>query len=76
MGRINIVQMTVLLKAIYRFSAMPIKVSMSFFAVIEMSILKFICKQKRPRKAKVILSKKSNAEGIKIWTSNYTTKSE
>ena len=65
-GRINIVKMTVLTNAIYRFSVIPIKLPMAFFTELKQKISQFIWKHKRPGIAKGVLRKKNGAGGINL----------
>ena len=65
LGRINIVKMTILPKAIYRLNAIPSNYK-EFFTELEQKIAQFVWKHKRPRIAKAHSRKKNRAGEIKL----------
>ena len=75
-GRINIVKMTILPKAIYRFNAIPIKLPIAFFMELEQKNLKICMETQKTPKSQSNLEKKKKMELEESdpLTSDYTTK--
>ena len=66
MEKTHIVKMTILLKGIYRFKVIPVKLPMTVFTELEQIVLKFVWKQKGPQIAKTLLRKKNGAGRIRL----------
>ena len=65
-GRINILKMSILPKALYTFNAILIKLPMVFFRDLEQMISQFVQKYKKPQIAKALLRKKNGTGGTNL----------
>ena len=73
-GRISFVIMSIPPTEMYRFNAIPTKLSMAFFTELDQTILKFVWNHKRSQIAKEMLREKHKAEESHFLISNYIIK--
>ena len=65
-GRINIIKMFMLPKAIYRFNTIPIKISITYLTEVDQIFQKSVWNHKRSQIAMGILRKKNKVGGIML----------
>ena len=73
-SNINIAKMTILPKAIYRFNAIPVKISLAFFTELEQTFFNLYGNTKDPEQPKQSLIRKMELEQSGSLTSVYATK--
>ena len=73
MGRINIVKITILPKAIYRFSLISIKLPMAFLTELQKKSISLCGNRKNPESSKEYLERIRDVEKSHSLTSEYTT---
>ena len=73
-GRISVVKMTVLPMAIYRFSAISIKILRAFSTEQEQIILKFVQKHKNPKQPKQSRERGTDLKKSHFLASGYAPK--
>ena len=66
-GRINIVKMTILPKAICRFSAIPIELPLAFFTELEQNKSQFVWKHKTPKSQRNLEKEKRRWRNQAPW---------
>ena len=66
MRKLKIINIPIFPNLIYIFKAISIKISASYFVVIDKLILKFICRSKRLGTANIIVKEENKTRGLTL----------